>query len=106
MAKSKPFPVLQVTPQARYPHEFTISILQILLVFRLQVYIFFTHRDSIWKCVIGQAREFLIEAPGRSLAFQGVDEKMIQYFKGKSSPRPRGTGRKKSCSEELQVLRI
>ena len=59
--------------------------------------------NRIWKSIVGESAEFLIEAPGRSLALQGINEEMIQNLKGKSSLGLDDGGGEYTMFEQLEV---
>jgi hypothetical protein len=63
-----------------------------------------TYRNTVWRRIIRETTKLLKEAHGRGLAFQCINEEMIEDFEGESSSRTCYTGRKQSCVEELRVL--
>ena len=85
MAKSCPFSVGEIPPHPGHPHQLAVTVLNENMQQRQESWIRITYWKGIRKSIIRKPAEFLIETPRRSLAFQGINEKIVQDIEGESS---------------------
>ena len=57
----------------------------------------------LWKCIVGEPFQLLIETHGRGLAFQSIYQKVIQDIKGEGSFGLGDAGWEQSLSKQVQV---
>lgn len=79
------FSVGKIPPHLGHPQQFVVAVLNHKMQYRNVHLMAMTYWKGIWKGIFRKSTEFLIETPSRSLAFQGINEKMIQDIEGEIS---------------------